>query len=345
MGADGMDRDRGGSRLRGWGGVAAMAGACALTASLTLVPLSRAGGAGSAPPQGAGTGVGRAVQAADDDCTPETAVRSLKPSDADGPAIRAIKTRAELRNKLVVGIDQNSYRWGYRNADTGELEGFDIDLARRLAAEIVGSPDDVVFRAVPTNQRIPMIKSGKVDMVVRTMTISCSRIAQGVAFSTAYFKAGQQLLAPAGTTITGYDETLQGKKVCSAAGSTALEELKKEAHGADISTTVPNQLDCLVRLQLGEVDAVVTDNALAAGQAAQDPMVDLVGATFTDEYYGVAMDDRSPDLVRRVNKVLDDYRADGWQDAYDKWLKAGLEGEDGKLATESSTPPVPLYRD
>ncbi len=53
--------------------------------------------------------------------------------------------------------------------------------------------------------------------------------------------------------------------------------------------TVDNQLDCLVRLQLGLADAVFTDNALAAGQAAQDPSMHLVGRPVTPEPYGVAM--------------------------------------------------------
>jgi polar amino acid transport system substrate-binding protein len=125
--------------------------------------------------------------------------------------------------------------------------------------------------------------------------------------------------------------------VCSAKGSTAETALKAKSYGADVSTTVPNQLDCLVRLQLGEVDAVVTDSALAAGQAAQDPTVQLKGKPFTTEYYGIAMKKGSDDLVRRVNQVLVEYRAQEWQESYDKWLADDL-GPDVE-------PPAPQYRD
>jgi polar amino acid transport system substrate-binding protein len=100
---------------------------------------------------------------------------------------------------------------------------------------------------------------------------------------------------------------------------------------------VPNQLDCLVRLQLGLVDAVVTDAALAAGQAAQDPAVELKGGKpFTTEYYGVATKLGKDDLVRRVNSVLDDYRRSAWTAAYNKWLVADLPGITG--------PPAPKFR-
>ncbi|MCK8676796.1 glutamate ABC transporter substrate-binding protein [Streptomyces lichenis] len=324
-------------RLRGWGGVAAMAAACAVTAALTLVPLAH-GELGPAAASGtAASAPGRAAA----ECTDPEA--SLPPSTADGPSVKAIKARG----KLVVGVDQNSYRWGYRDPATRELEGFDIDLARAIAEDILGDRDAVILRAIPTNQRIAALESGRVDLVVRTMTINCKR-AEQVAFSTAYFQAGQQVLAPATSTVTGYDSSLKGRRICSAEDSTAYEALEQQSFGAVFKDqhdggdgdedvlTVPNQLDCLVRLQLGEVDAVVTDNALAAGQAAQDPAVRLKGRPFTTEFYGVAAKLGNDDLVRRVNQVLVDYRKGPWQRAYDKWLSAVLPGIAG--------PPAPKYR-
>lgn len=319
-------------RLRGWGGVGGMALACAAAASL-LVPLSRHG-AGEDGARVGGSGLAQGVQAKADTC--ENPEASLRPSGDEGPTVAKIKERG----RLVVGVDQNSYRWGYRNPATGQLEGFDIELVRAIAKNILGDPDAVVYRAIPTSQRIPALQKGQVDIVVRTMTINCKRIGQ-VAFSSAYFEAGQQVLAPKDSTITGYNDTLKGKKICTAAGSTAYDELEKNAHGAVYKNqTVPSQLDCLVRLQLGQVDAVVTDNALAAGQAAQDPAVQLKGSQFTTEYYGVATRLGNDDLVRRLNQVLVDYRSGGanspWMKAYRDWLAADLPGKSG--------PPEPKYR-
>ncbi|MFF3750208.1 glutamate ABC transporter substrate-binding protein [Streptomyces sp. NPDC002018] len=321
-----------------------MAGACVLTASLTLLPLSHSveEDAERSPHR-----IATAVPAKADEC--EKPEASLPPSAADGPTIQKIKAREN--RKLIVGVDQNSYRWGYRDPATGDLEGFDIDLARAIAENILGDPNAIVFRAIPTNQRIGALENGTVDLVVRTMTINCARIQQ-VAFSTAYFQAGQQVLAPRDSSVTGYNASLAGKRVCTAEGSTAYEALKEKSFGAvfqdehdeqpsdEDRLTVPNQLDCLVRLQLGEVDAVVTDNALAAGQAAQDPAVELRGEPFTTEYYGVAAKLGNEDLVRRVNQVLVGYRAGGdnspWMTSYKKWLEAGLPG--------ITAPPAPTYK-
>ncbi|MET9170180.1 glutamate ABC transporter substrate-binding protein [Streptomyces misionensis] len=336
----------GASRLRGWGGVGTMAVLCALAlAFVLLLPRALAAHHRHAPDR-AGRQLAEGSQVRAGACEDaEAQNQTLAPSGADGPAVDAIKARQGAKRKLIVGVDQNSYRWGYRNPNTegARLEGFDIDLVHRIARDILGDPDAVQFKAIPTNQRIPAIQDGRVDMVVRTMTITCDRLGQ-VAFSAPYFKTGQQVLAPKSSPLTGYNGTLAGKKVCTAAGSTAYAKLAADRKSGtlpastDISTTVPNQLDCLVRLQLGEVDAVVTDAALAASQAAQDPTVELKGAPFTTEYYGVAMKKDATDLVRRVNRVLVAYRASGWQASYDTWLSATL-GRD----SSASRPPAPQY--
>ncbi|MER6473453.1 glutamate ABC transporter substrate-binding protein [Streptomyces collinus] len=329
--------------LRGWGGVGAMAVLCVLAlAAVLLLPRTQT----PVPDDPAGARTATGLQARADDCKDSEAQnRTLSPSGADGPTIEAIKSRTGAKRKLVVGVDQNSYHWGYRNPNTegAELEGFDIDLVHKIAEDILGDPDDVQFKAIPTSQRIPAIKDGRVDMVVRTMTITCERLGD-VAFSAPYFKTGQQVLAPKSSGVTGYNGTLAHQRICTASGSTAYSKLKADRDkgtlpaSTDISTTVPNQLDCLVRLQLGEVDAVVTDGALAASQAAQDPTLELKGAAFTTEYYGVAMKRDANDLVRRVNRILVDYRAHGWQTSYDTWLAATLGKDPGP-----SRPPAPQY--
>ncbi|WP_307624995.1 glutamate ABC transporter substrate-binding protein [Streptomyces turgidiscabies] len=332
--------------LRGWGGVGAMAAVCALAVAFALLlPLTQPRGVGSAATGGQGVAVGIQASAAAACRNPQD--ESPEPSSLDGRTIEEIKSRADRR--LVVGVDQNSYRWGYRDPNGGrsaELEGFDIDLVHRIAQDILGDKDAVKFKAIPTNQRIPALKDGRVDMIVRTMTITCDRL-KDVSFSAPYFLTGQQVLAPKSSTIKGYDKTLDGKRICSAKGSTALEKLKADKAAkkpavatADIDKTVPSQLDCLVRLQLGQVDAVVTDGALAASQAAQDPTVELKGNTFTTDYYGVAVKKGANDLAARVNRILEQYRQDGdWQKSYDKWLSPTLGSE-----SESAKPPVPHYK-
>ncbi|WP_157881993.1 glutamate ABC transporter substrate-binding protein [Streptomyces rubellomurinus] len=254
-----------------------------------------------------------------DTCDPYS---SVPPSTADGPAVNLIKAK----RSLVIGVDQNSFRWGARNPNTGQIEGFDIDLARALGAAIIGDPDKVVLKPVATADRVDAVQKGRVDLIVRTMTINCDRMKQ-VAFSKPYFSISQRVLVPKTSPAKNLDEAIGGRNVCVAKGSTAADVFDPNKGGAKKDskarlTVVENQLDCLVLMQLGKVDATMTDNGLAAGQAAQDQTVRIVDGDVQPEVIGIAMLKTSPDLTARVNQVLADYHASGeWGRSYDRWLK------------------------
>jgi polar amino acid transport system substrate-binding protein len=330
-------------RLRGWGGVAAMATACATAVTAALVlPLALGGTGGDHEVKAVRAPLTQAHYAADSSCEnaattldPATgAVTSLDPNagTTDGAAVERIRKN----KRLIVGVDQNSYLWGFRDPASNDIAGFDISIVKAIAESILGPSAQVQYLTVPTDQRIPMIKNHKVDMVVRTMSITCSRLTTDkVAFSSAYFTAGQQLLVPDGSAIHGFDDSMSGKRVCTASGSTGAIKLDADSNGAHV-VLAPNQLDCLVQVQLGLVDAVFTDNALAAGQAAQDPAMHLVGEPVTIEPYGVAMNLADTDLVRRVNQVLAAYGSGGpkspWMTSYNTWLAPHLQGLTGPPA-------------
>ncbi|WP_209314866.1 glutamate ABC transporter substrate-binding protein, partial [Streptomyces bohaiensis] len=266
------------------------------------------------------------------------ATASYPPSTEAGEAVRRIQRRGEL----VVGVDQGSYLWGFRTPENGDIAGFDIDLARAIAEDLLGPEPAVVFRAIPTDARQRLLAEGEIDMVVRAMSITCDRWRE-VAFSHGYFETGQRVVVPRGSAVTGFDDSLAGSRVCS--GETTTARALLEARGPELGLDLvhaPGHIDCLVLLQLGEVDALMTDGALAAGHAAQDPAVAAVGEELTREVYGVAMRREDVDLVRRVNAVLADYTAGGensaWRRAHDRWLADHTD-------EASPAPPAPRYLD
>ncbi|MEV4611945.1 glutamate ABC transporter substrate-binding protein [Kitasatospora sp. NPDC049258] len=293
----------------------------ALVAAVALAAGVLGAGTSLGAPLGAPQGAARAQAPAAAELAPAAdtcdSTRSVPPGkDANGAKIRKIRERGTL----VVGVDQNSYHWGYRNPQTGMIEGFDIDLAHAIAKSVLGDPNKITFKAVPTARRIEAVKAGEVDLVIRTTTITCARL-QEVAFSKPYFAAGQRLVVPKSAKATGIDQGLKGKRVCAAASSSSDTELKTDKHGAAEVTVVENQLDCLVLMQLGKVDATLTDAVLAAAQAAQDPTVEVVGETLLPGWMGVVVNQADADLVAWVNQALLDYKADGgWRRSYDHWL-------------------------
>jgi polar amino acid transport system substrate-binding protein len=236
------------------------------------------------------------------------------------------------RGRLIAGVDQNSYLMGFRNSFTGEIEGFDVDVTRQIAKAIFGDEKKVQFKVVTSAERIPMLQRGDVDVVVRTMTITCDRLDK-VDFSSVYYQAGQRVLVRRNSGITGVD-SLEDKRVCVASGSTSLANV---VNRVKTTISVPNWTDCLVMLQQGQTDAISTDDTILAGLAAQDPYTEVVGSRFTEEPYGVGIPKGQDDLVRFVNGVLERIRADGtWSGIYGRWLS--------RLGP-APAPPVARYRD
>jgi polar amino acid transport system substrate-binding protein len=270
------------------------------------------------------------------DCDPRA---SLRPP-ASLPAANSMPAGGTLaaiqaRGKLIAGVDQNSYRFGFRDPLTGELSGFDIDIAKQVAKAIFGDENRIQFRTVTSSTRIDAVRNGEVDLVVETMTMNCERWQQ-VSFSSEYFTAGQRVLVHRGSGLTGIKD-LAGKKVCAAAGSTSIRNLASDP-ARPVPVAVAGWTDCLVMLQQNQVEAVSTDDSILAGLAAQDPNTEVVGDAFTDEPYGIAIKQENADLVRFVNGVLERIRTDGtWTGLHRTWLAA--------LNTETPVPPAARYRD
>jgi polar amino acid transport system substrate-binding protein len=270
------------------------------------------------------------------DCGDPTA--SLRPSGLPAPnALPAGSTMAKIRakGKLVVGVDQNTYRFGFRNPFTGNVEGFDIDMAKQITKAIFGTDSALQLRIITSAERIPALKEGKVDIVIRTMTITCDRL-EDVDFSSVYYLSGQRVLVKKASGFDGID-ALGGKRVCATDGSTSLTNIAK-ASSKPIPVKVSDWTDCLVMLQQNQVQAISTDDTILAGLSAQDPFTEVVGDAIDAEPYGMAVAKGKTDFVRFVNAVIERMRTDGtWKATYDHWLS--------DLLGPAPAPPVARYRD
>ena len=240
----------------------------------------------------------------------------------------------QARGYLRVGVDQNTYLWGYRDPVTGTLQGFDIDMLRQVAQAIFGSSASTYFRPVIVSNadRLTAVEKGQVDILAETMTMNCER-EKSIDFSTVYYLAGQKILVPDNSTIQGFQD-LGGKRVCAPNGSTSLRNLVASGMPHHIQLwEANNTTDCLVMLQQGQVDAISTDDAILLGLAAQDTNVKIVGTAFSNEPYGMAISKAHTDFTSFVNGVLAQARANGtWTQVYDSTIG---------LATKSAAPPPP----
>ncbi|MGX7824041.1 glutamate ABC transporter substrate-binding protein [Actinokineospora sp. 24-640] len=268
------------------------------------------------------------------DCDPTASLRpGALPAPGQMPA-KSTMERIAKRGRLIAGVDQNTYLFGFRDPTTNALEGFDIDRAREIAAAIFGDPNKVQFKVITSAQRIDALKDGEVDVVVRTFTATCARLAD-INFSAIYYVAAQRLLVDKGSEITDINQ-LGGKRVCAAKGSTSLARMREFPSPPEL-VAVDNWTDCLVLLQQGQVVGVSTDDTILAGMVAQDPNLKMVGPRIHQEPYGIGIPKENEDMVRFVNAVLEkSINGGAWQASWNRWLAQ---------SGDRPTPPTLRYRD
>lgn len=243
------------------------------------------------------------------------------------------------RGELRVGVDVGTPQFSSIDPQTGEPEGFDVDIAKEVARELLGNADAVDLVGMTTNERIEALRDGRVDMVVHNFTITCER-EQEIDFSTEYFRAHQVILVPGDNDRARSLEDLAGQRVCATQGSTAIDHIEAmPTRDRPLPVEVRERADCLMLLQQGQVDALATDDAILAGIAAQDPSLVLGNEVFSEEPYGIGLPAGQPEWVRYVNAVLEEIREDRWQELYDEWL------DDIPGIRKDRNPPDPVYED
>ncbi|MFC6707550.1 glutamate ABC transporter substrate-binding protein [Flexivirga alba] len=231
-----------------------------------------------------------------------------------------------------IGIKYDQPGLGLKDGD--KYTGFDVDIARCVAAEMGYSK--VSFVESPSPQREKMLAAGTVKMIVATYSITDKRLKE-VGFAGPYFVAGQSLLVGKDSKITGVKD-LAGKKVCSVTGSTSVDNLKKEA-----PKLVPQKYDtysaCAEALASGSIDAMTTDDTILAGYANQPQYKDkvkLAGGTFSEENYGIGLKKGAADcnkVAAAIKKTLDN---GNWKKAVENNL-----GSDYKYNQDLNPPKAP----
>ena len=249
-----------------------------------------------------------------DDCDRTASLRPF-PNRADADeAVENIRNRG----RLIVGLDIGSNLFSFRDPITGEITGFDVDIAGEVARDIFGTPSQMEYRILSSADRIEALENNQVDIVVKTMSMTCER-RERVAFSTEYLSANQRILAARDSRIRQASD-LSGKRVCAVKGTTSrkrVQQIQPPVNLVDVITWA----DCLVALQQRQVDAVSTDDSILAGLVSQDPYLHIVGPSMNQEPYGIGINKDNEPLVRFVNGTLERIRRDGtWNTLYRKWL-------------------------
>ena len=249
-------------------------------------------------------------------------VDSGAPTEAESPAPETVEfeagtTMARLNEAgaITIGTKFDQPLFGQVDA-SGAPQGFDVEIAKIIAAKLGIPESGITWTETVSSNREPYIESGEVDIVVATYTINDLR-KEVVSFAGPYYNAGQDILVLAGNPegITG-PEDLEGKPVCTVAGSTSEANI---AEYTDQVTALAGYADCLPLVSSGQAVALTTDNVILAGLAdGSGGEFEVVGKPFTEEPYGIGLALDDTDFRMFINDVLEESFEDGtWADAWE----------------------------
>ena len=227
--------------------------------------------------------------------------------------------------EITVGTKFDQPGLGFKDAASDVPTGFDVEIAKLLVADLGIDPesDKVTWEETVSDNREPYLLQDRVDLVLATYSITDER-RQIVGQTGPYMLTGQQVLVKSDSDIKGIED-LKGKKVCSAQGSTSLENVEKA--GA-IGAPADNYSQCADDVLNGTVEAMSTDGSILLGLAAQhEGELKVVGEEFSEERIGVGYSKKHPEMCEWINGVLEKSFENGnWEAAFDATL--GKSGED-----------------
>ncbi|UQA92305.1 glutamate ABC transporter substrate-binding protein [Streptomyces halobius] len=244
--------------------------------------------------------------------------------------------KAEKRGRLVIGAKEDQPYLGEKDPASGRYTGFDIEIAKMLAASLGFPPEAIEFKTIASANRETALQNGQIDFYVGTYTIN-ERRKQLVGFAGPYYMAGQSLLVRADEDDIKGPQDLAGKRVCSAAGSTPYQRIQSDYPRA-VLVAYDTYSVCVDNLLTYQVEAVTTDDAILLGYAAKAPdELKVVGKPFSQEPYGIGVP-RSDNALRFAldDALVADEKNGDWKRAYDATL--GLSG-----VPAPKPPPVDRY--
>ncbi|HFI0593296.1 TPA: transporter substrate-binding domain-containing protein [Streptococcus suis] len=217
--------------------------------------------------------------------------------------VQAIIERGVLR----VGVKQDVPNFGYKNPDSGEFEGLEIDIARKIADEL---GVDIEFTPVTAQTRGPLLDNGQVDLVIATFTITEERKLL-YNFTTPYYTDAVGFLVNKDSGIKTFTD-LNGKTIGVAQGSITRTLISELADKYDIAVNfaeLGSYPELSVSLRAHRTDAFSVDQSILSGYIGSKS--ELMDFSFSASDYGIVTKLSNKDLNNYLNSLVEKWTSDG----------------------------------
>lgn len=212
----------------------------------------------------------------------------------------------KVRGTLRIGMEGTYPPFNYKN-DKGELDGFDVDIAKALAAKLGVKPE---FTTTEWSGILAGLQAGKFDVIVNQVAATDKR-RETFDFSEPYVISYPQLITrtnEARKLDTAAD--LKGKKIGVGQGSN-YAELAKGIEGAEVRT-YPGAPEYLQDLATGRIDVAINDSLLIPYLRAKTRLPVKAGAAIgKPESNAIPFRKGNPKFKQAIDKALNDLKLDG----------------------------------
>ena len=227
----------------------------------------------------------------------------------------------EAKGEIVMGLDDTFAPMGFRDP-SGNLVGFDVELAEEVGSRIGLA---IKFQPIDWSLKETELQAGNIDLIWNGYTITPTR-EEKVAFTKPYLE-NSQIIVTMADSIVDSKADLASKSVAVQKESSAYEAVMAEedfvdALGQDLIQFDTNN-EAFMDLEAKRVDAIVVDEVLARYymKLRGDDQYKVLDDNFGDEFYGIGVRKGDVTLLEKIDKAMDDMKADGSYDAiYAKWF-------------------------
>lgn len=215
----------------------------------------------------------------------------------------------QQRKKLIVAVKENVPLFGFRDRD-GNLQGLEIDIARKLATEIFGKAESVQLLPVTNQDRLKIAIDGNADLTIARVTVTATR-SRVVDFSRAYYLDGTTVITRQ-ANITKNSE-LAGKKIAVLNNSATIATIQYMIPQAQL-VGVNSYQQAQDLLKTGKVVGVAADRSLLIGWRKNDPSYHLLPNRLSTEALGIVIPKglQYDPLRQLVDRSIQQWQADGW---------------------------------
>jgi glutamate/aspartate transport system substrate-binding protein len=229
---------------------------------------------------------------------------------------------------VTMGVRESSGGLSYTLGD-GKYAGFHVDLCEQVLRDVqkqLGLAKlDVRYQPVTSQNRIPLVQNGTVDIECGSTTNNATR-QKDVSFAVTTYVEEVRIAVKANSGITSISQ-LSGKKVATTTGTTSVQLLRKheKANGVNFEEVFgKDHADSFLLLESGRADAFVMDGQILAGQIAKSKApadYKIVGEVLAVEPIAIMVRKDDPAFKKAVDDSLTAKMKSGEiAKTYDKWF-------------------------